>query len=111
MGPVNVGEKLSRQVTLQADRDFTVTAVDGQADGVTALYLSPRKARKAQGITIEFAPEVVGPVTKVLTIHTDIGESVKLTVEGTGEKPDPKAEPTGNGKPEPKALPKTATKP
>jgi hypothetical protein len=106
MGPVKVGEKLTRQVTLQADKDFKVVAVDGQGDGVAALYVGPRQARKVQGITIEFAPEAAGPVKKVLTIKTDVGETVDLTVDGTGVAADPKPPEPATGKTDPKAEPK-----
>ncbi|HVK15205.1 MAG TPA: DUF1573 domain-containing protein [Gemmataceae bacterium] len=110
MGPVKVGEKLSRQVSLQADKDFRVTAVDGQGDGVAAFYIASKKANKVQGISVEFAPEAPGPIKRVLTIHTDIGESVKVTVEGSGVEADAKAEGPTGGRPEPKPTVRGAVK-
>ena len=38
-------------------------------------------------LTVTFAPEKPGPVKKVLTIKTDTGKSVTLTVEGVGKEP------------------------
>src|SRR5207253_6882139 len=80
LGGVEIGQKGSRSVTLQADKPFKVKAVEGQGDGVSVTLL-PVDAKKAQTLTIDFAPEKVGVVKKVLTVKTDTGESVKLTVE------------------------------
>lgn len=86
MGPVEVGSKVEQVAVIQADKDFKVTAVNGQGDGVTAPVL-PLNAKKVQSLTITFAPDKAGPVKKVLTIKTDSGETVSLTVEGVGTEP------------------------
>lgn len=83
---VDVGQKTQQNVTIQAESAFKVTAVEGQGDGVSVMVL-PLQPKKAQVITITFAPEKAGPVKKVLTVKTDTGESVALTVEGVGKVP------------------------
>jgi len=83
---VEVGQKGSRAVTLQADKPFKVKAVEGQGDGVSVTLL-PVQAKKAQPLTIDFSPDKVGVVKKVLTVKTDTGESIRLTVEAVGKDP------------------------
>ena len=83
---VEVGQKGSRSVTLQAEKPFKVTKVEGQGDGISVTLL-PVDAKKAQPLTIDFAPEKVGVVKKTLTVKTDTGESVRLTVEAVGKEP------------------------
>ena len=85
-GPVEVGKKLDKVVIVRADKEFKVKSVEGQGDGVT-VALPPLAARKSQPVTVTFSPEKTGPVKKVLTIKTDAGESVTLTVEGIGTEP------------------------
>jgi hypothetical protein len=85
-GGVEVGKKLDRNVTVRADKKFKVMKVEGQGDGVSVVVL-PLEANKTQVVTVTFAPEKVGPVKKVLTIQTDTGDSVTLTVEGVGKEP------------------------
>lgn len=86
MGGVEVGKKLEKNVIVRADKPFRVKAVDGQGEGVS-VSLIPLPAAKSQVLTVTFAPEKPGPVKRVLTIKTDTGESVPLTVEGTGTEP------------------------
>jgi len=83
---VEFGQKGSRSVTLQAGKPFKVKAVEGQGDGVSVTLL-PVPASKAQVLTVDFAPEKVGVVKKTLTVKTDTGEAVKLTVEAVGKDP------------------------
>jgi len=83
---IEIGKKEERAVVIQADQEFKVKEVDGQGDGV-AVTLLPKPALKRQIITVTFAPEKVGPVKKVLTIKTDNGKSVSLTVEALGKEP------------------------
>jgi hypothetical protein len=83
---VEVGKKEERNVTVQAERPFKVKAVEGQGDGVSVTLL-PVGANKVQVVTVTFAPEKPGPVKKVLTLKTDTGKSVQLTVEGIGKEP------------------------
>jgi hypothetical protein len=83
---VEVNQKDERQITLRAETPFKVKAVEGQGDGVTVPLL-PVDALKAQVLTVIFAPAKPGPVKKVLTIKTDTGKSVTLTVEGVGKEP------------------------
>jgi hypothetical protein len=85
-GGVDVNQKAERQVTVRAEEPFKVKAVEGQGDGVTVPLL-PVDAIKAQVLTVTFVPEKPGRVVKVLTIKTDTGKSVTLTVEGVGKEP------------------------
>jgi hypothetical protein len=86
MGPVEVGKKLEKNVIVRADKEFKVKSVEGQGDGVSVALL-PLPAKKSQVVTVTFMPDKPGPVKKVLTIKTDTGESVALTVEGIGTEP------------------------
>jgi hypothetical protein len=83
---VEVNQRSERRVTLQADKPFKIKTVEGQGDGVKVV-LQPMLPNKAQVLTIEFAPEKAGVVKKVLTVKTDTGESVRLTVEAVGKEP------------------------
>jgi hypothetical protein len=86
-GPVVVGQKgEERKLQLVSAEPFKIKEVEGQGDYVFATIL-PVPASKVQVLTITFAPEKAGPVKKVLTVKTDTGKSVKLTVEGTGTDP------------------------
>jgi Protein of unknown function (DUF1573) len=85
-GPVEIGSKKEQVAVVQADKEFKITAVNGQGDGVTAPVL-PLKANKVQSVTITFAPDKAGPVKKELTIKIDSGETIKLMVEGVGTDP------------------------
>ncbi len=115
MGAVKVGgPAVPRTLLVTSDKDFRVTEVAGQGDGVT-VKLVPLPKQKSQSLTVEFAPEVTGLIKKVLTIKTDTGESVTVTVEGTGVAADPKAPDTPvtgttDPKAEPKPLPKGTVK-
>ena len=81
------GKKKELTITVVSSaRKFKVKKVDGAGDGVSVVIL-PQDASKVQPLTITFEPTKVGPVKKVLTIETDNGESVKLTVEGIGKEP------------------------
>ena len=86
MGGVEVGKKLERNVIVQSDKPFKLKEVTGQGDGISVTLLKLDAAKK-QFVTVTFAPEKVGPVKKVLTIKTDLGESIDLTVEGIGTEP------------------------
>ncbi|HJZ92203.1 MAG TPA: DUF1573 domain-containing protein [Gemmataceae bacterium] len=80
--PVGVGKEHKQVVSVIAEKPFKVTAVDGQGDGLSVVIVPSRRA-KSEGLILVFEPEKVGPVRKVLTIKTDTGESVSLTVEAT----------------------------
>jgi Abnormal spindle-like microcephaly-assoc'd, ASPM-SPD-2-Hydin len=83
---VEVGKKEERNVPIQAEVPFKITAVEGQGDGVSVAVL-PVQPKKAQVVTVVFAPEKPGPVKKTLTVQTNIGKSVTIEVEGTGKDP------------------------
>jgi hypothetical protein len=83
---VVVGQRGDHRVVIQADKPFRVTAVEGQGDGIT-VPLPAVPAAKAQIITVTFTPEKPGPVKKTLTVKTDTGKSISLTIEGIGKEP------------------------
>jgi hypothetical protein len=85
-GGVDVNKKADRTITIVADQKFKITTVDGQGDGIS-VAVPPLQANKVQPVTITFEPTKAGPVKKELIIRTDTGDSVKLTVEGTGKEP------------------------
>jgi hypothetical protein len=85
-GGIAVGKKLEKRVILQAVKPFKIKSVEGDGDGVTVM-LAPLDAGKQQVVPITFAPTKLGPVKKILTVKTDTGETVKLTIEGTGIEP------------------------
>jgi hypothetical protein len=82
LGKVAVGKEVSQRVIVRAENAFTVTAVDGQVDGLK-VPLIQGTAGKVVPLTVVFAPEKVGPIKKVLTVKTDTGDSVSFTVEAT----------------------------
>jgi hypothetical protein len=83
---VEIGKKVEKRVMVQSDKPFRITTVEGQGDGVT-VPLPRVAAAKSQVLAVTFAPEKPGPVKRVLTIHTDTGDSVSMTVEGLGADP------------------------
>jgi hypothetical protein len=111
MGAVKVGgPAVPRTLLITSDKNFRVTEVAGQGDGVS-VKLIPLPEKKSQSLTVEFAPEMVGLIKKVLTIKTDTGESATVTVEGTGVEADPKApELPATAKTDPKAEPRPLPK-
>jgi Protein of unknown function (DUF1573) len=86
VGGVEVNQRVERKVAVQAEKPFKIKAVEGQGDGVSVTLL-PVPDNKVQVITVTFAPDKPGPIKKVLTIKTDSGKSVTLTVEGIGKEP------------------------
>jgi Protein of unknown function (DUF1573) len=82
LGKVAVGKEASQNIIIRAENAFTVTAVEGQGDGLK-VPLIRGTAGKSIPLTVVFAPEKVGPIKKVLTIKTDTGDSVSFTVEAT----------------------------
>jgi len=86
IGKVEIGKTEKRIVTVQADKKIKITKVEGQGDGVTA-FVAPVDANKSQSLTISFAPANAGPVKKTLTIKTDTGDSVTMTVDAVGVDP------------------------
>ena len=83
---VVVGQRYEHNVMIQADRPFKVTAVEGQGEGISVPIL-PVDPKKTQVVRVIFAPEKPGPVKKTLTLKTDTGKSVTLTVEAVGKDP------------------------
>jgi hypothetical protein len=86
MEGVVVGKKSQKQIIIRAEKAFKIDSVEGQGDGVSTS-LVPMDAAKAQVVPIVFEPKKVGPVKKTLSIKTDTGETVTITVEGIGIEP------------------------
>ncbi|WP_157369472.1 DUF1573 domain-containing protein [Zavarzinella formosa] len=86
IGNIEIGKKLEKRYLLKADKLFRIASVDGDGDGVT-VSLPPVTAAKTQAVIVLFQPEKPGAVKKTLTIKTDAGESIQLTVEGKGTLP------------------------
>jgi hypothetical protein len=83
IGNVEVGMKVEKNIIVRADKPFKIASVDGQTDGITVSLL-PVPAAKSQVVTVLFQPEKPGPVRKILSIKTDSGDTVQLTVEAAG---------------------------
>jgi hypothetical protein len=86
LGKVEIGKKEEKRVIVLSDKPFKVTKVEGEGDGVMVPVLKVA-ANKMQVLTVTFAPEKAGPVKKALTIKTDTGDSVTMTVEAVGVEP------------------------
>jgi Protein of unknown function (DUF1573) len=86
LAPVAVGKEQKQVVSVLAEKPFKVTAVDGQGNGLSVIIF-PTPRAKSEGLMLVFDPEKVGPIRKVLTIKTDTGDSVTLTVEATATEP------------------------
>ncbi len=52
-----------------------------------SVFVGPHEANKAQVVVVTVAPTKPGPVKKVLTVKTDTGDAVSLTVEALGLEP------------------------
>jgi len=89
LGKVVIGAKSEQNVIVESsEKKIKIAAVDGQGDGVKVFVGDKDNApNKKQVITVIFNPEKAGPVKKVLTIKTDTGDSVTMTVEALGLDP------------------------
>jgi len=84
---VEVGKKAEQKVIVESsDKKIKIASVEGQGDSVS-VFVGPSDPGKKQVITVIFKPEKAGPVKKVLTIKTDTGDSVSMTVEALGLDP------------------------
>lgn len=95
LGAVEIGKKVEKRLIVRSDKPFKIAAVGGQGDGVT-VPLPPLPAAKSYVVIVQFQPEKIGAVKKVLVVKTDGGESIQLTVEASGKaaavgEPAPKA--------------------
>lgn len=83
LGKVEIGSRMDKNVIVRADKPFKIISVDGQGDGVS-VTLRPLAPQKTMPLTVVFAPEKAGAVKKTLTVKTDLGETVQISVEATG---------------------------
>jgi Protein of unknown function (DUF1573) len=83
LGTVKVGQESERMVYVRAGQPFRITAVDGQADGVTAKVSRP-DAALVHVLAVKLQPTQAGPVQKSLTVRTDLGgATATIKVEAT----------------------------
>jgi hypothetical protein len=89
MGGVEVGKKTEKRVIIQADKPFKLSDITGGGDGLSAPIIRDKKVEPntSQVVVVVFTPDKPGPVKKELTVKTDTGESIVLTVEGVGTEP------------------------
>jgi hypothetical protein len=83
LNTVAVGQETARRITVVANKEFTVTRVEGQGDGLVVQF--SRYSRASQVLTISFKPTQPGELRRRLTIVTDQKESVSVVVEATAE--------------------------
>jgi hypothetical protein len=78
---LRVGESLTKKLLVRGDRPFKVVGVDGQGEGVTVEI--PNREEKTHLLTVQVQPTRAGPLTRTLTIRTDLGnEAATVQVEG-----------------------------
>jgi hypothetical protein len=83
LGSVQVGQEKLLRVTVRGDRPFQIMAVEGQGDGLTAVW--PTQPAQVHLLQLKYNPTQPGELRKQLLIRTDMvpSASVSLTVEGT----------------------------
>lgn len=84
MGLVAPGQKVVRNLVVQAEAPFRITAVELPSEAFTARY--PEEASRVQLVVIEFsAPSQPGKITGVIRIKTDLPEQGTLEVPLSGQ--------------------------
>jgi|GEM_PF-1628965 len=82
-GNVKVNEGVSRAIIVRGNgKPFRIVAADGAEDGLNIKFGADPKV--AQVVTIEYIPKKAGPLKKSITLKTDQGAemSVSVTIEG-----------------------------
>ncbi len=78
---LRVGESQTKKLLVRGHRDFKITAVDGQGDGITVEI--PNRQEKTHVLTVLVAPTRAGELRRQLIIRTDLdNESATVQVEG-----------------------------
>lgn len=78
---LRVGEMQTKKVLVRGSRPFRITAVDGQAEGVSVDL--PTRQDTTHILTVRVQPTRAGSLRRQLTLRTDLGnESAVVTIEG-----------------------------
>jgi Protein of unknown function (DUF1573) len=86
MNGLKAGVVLEQKVSIRGSQPFRITRVDGQGQGVTAVFAADRLANM-HVITIRCQMDQPGELRKSLTVVSSLNnESVPITVEAHGEK-------------------------
>lgn len=87
LGTIKVGAPTQRSIIVKGNQPFRILSVDGQGEGVTAVYRPD--AVMANVLTVKVEAAAPGPVQKTLTIHTDLngGATTAVKVEATAVAP------------------------
>src|SRR5262249_44745214 len=83
LGKVKVGETKTYKVIVRGEKEFKITSIEDQAEGVTAA--APATSQKIHVVTITCQPTKAGVIHRQLRIKTDMEKEapVPLTVEAT----------------------------
>jgi hypothetical protein len=86
-GTATVGQPITKRVIIKANKACKITAIDGQADGVTAEL--PEGAKETHFLTIKWLPTAAGELKRSIVIKTDLDQDASVTVmlEGKAEAP------------------------
>ena len=83
---LKAGTAQEQKVSVRGNRPFRITRIDGQGQGITAVFAADRQATM-HVVTIRCQMDQPGDLRKVLTIVSSLdNDSVQLTVEAQGEK-------------------------
>jgi hypothetical protein len=84
LGPVQVGQPLTRRVVVRGSRPFRILGVDGGGEGITMDSVSPGTASQVQIVTFKCQFSKGGDFKRELKIKTDLPDgAVSVSVEGT----------------------------
>jgi hypothetical protein len=84
-GTAMVGQPITKRVIVKASKECKITAIDGQADGVTVDL--PEGSKETHFLTIKWLPNAPGELKRSIVIKTDLdqGASVTVMLEGKAE--------------------------
>lgn len=83
LGGLKVGQEVAHKVQVRGQRPFRITAVENLGDGVT-VDIPPESAQN-HVITVRCRPDRAGELRRVLTLRTDLNQSITVEVEGRVE--------------------------
>jgi Protein of unknown function (DUF1573) len=78
MGTLKAGSDKILKVTVRGDRPFSILAVDGQGDGLTADL--PTRPAQLHQLTLRCHPDQTGELRKQLLIRTDLNDNATAAV-------------------------------
>src|SRR5207253_4993209 len=82
IGTVMVGQTGTQKVIVKGSRAFRITAIEGQADGITAE--SPDVTGATHTITTKWQPTAAGELRRQLVVKTDLDKDTSITVPVEG---------------------------